>query len=432
MTHTPSMSADRTRLVRAVCIGIVVVAACEFLIATTAMTLRKLPDSTDFASYYLAGAQARDGLSPYDAEALARRGHALGFAHDQFPFLYPPPFALAMQPLATLTYPRARAVWVIVVTLALFAALVVNARVLREQARRLALERRVFVWILLAAFVPAALNSTGVHNDIRAGSVASLLYLALVVVAWGLVTRRGAAVALGLASAVILKLTPLVLLGWSAWRGARRATAAGLALLAASAVAAIVRWDASIGLEYVRAALAPAVRQESPLPMNQSLDAMLSRLLVPNDVVVAPFAAPTLKHLLSWGLALALLVATMRTVRRHARHAALLPVELGLVMVAVLIVMKLTWLHTLAAILFVWPCLMLPSLRAAERGAAWATPAGLAASAGFFLSSAHLPVLWSGLRSGPATLGISVHLLGLFVLWIVCRHVLHHERDIVT
>ena len=426
------MSERRVRWVRGVCAGVVAVAALEFVVATTAMTLRRLPDSTDFATYYLAGTQAREGLSPYDAAALVERGHALGFAYDQFPFLYPPPFALAMQPLAGLSYERARAVWVLVVTAALFVGLIVNARILRLQAAQLQLENRLYVWIVVAAFVPAALNSTGVHNDIRAGSVASLLYLALVLVVWGTLARRHTTTALGLSAAVIVKLTPIVLLSWAAWRGARRATWWSLGVLAVAAAASAWRWGADIGVEYVRTALWPAWLHEAPLPMNQSLDAVLSRLLVPSDAVRAPFDAPGLKTVASLLLSATLAGATLWSLRHRTRHRALLPVELGLVTLALLMLMKLTWLHTLAAILFVWPCVMLAVLRAAERGAPWALRMGITAAVGFFLSSAHIPVLWSGLRQGPATLFISIHFVGLFILWWVCRHVLRHESDIVS
>jgi hypothetical protein len=428
----PEISARRVRALRALCIGVVAVAGLEFVIATTAMTLRRPPDSTDFATYYMAAAQARDGLSPYDAAAIAARGRVLGFEHDQFPFLYPPPFAIAMQPLVQLPYAKARQVWVIVVTLALLAALLVNTIVLGLQASQLGLQNTLRFWIVLAAFVPAALNSTGVHNDIRAGSVAALLYLALILVVWGVVTRRVVWTALGLAAAVVLKLTPVVAVVWAAWRGARGAALAGLALLGLGGAAAAWQLGWDIGPEYVRVALLPALESEAPRPMNQSLDAMLSRLLVPSEIVRAPFDLPMLKHALSLALSGVLAFFTVTCVRARHRHAALLPVELGFVMLAVLMIMKLTWLHTLAAILFVWPCVMLPILRAAERGAPWALRTGIAASVGFFLSSAHIPVLWSALRHGPAVVLISVHLVGLLILWWVCRGVLQRESEIVS
>jgi hypothetical protein len=56
---------DRTtRRLRRLCLFVIVVSCAEFLIATIGVQIGHLPPSTDFASYYLAGAQARDGLSP--------------------------------------------------------------------------------------------------------------------------------------------------------------------------------------------------------------------------------------------------------------------------------------------------------------------------------------------------------------------------------
>ena len=69
-----------------------------------------------------------------------------------------------------------------------------------------------------------------------------------------------------------------------------------------------------------------------------------------------------------------------------ARLGGALPVEMGAVWLAVLAVMRLTWVQTLASMLFVGPALLVVILRAAEREACWR--AGVAACVGFFLSSA--------------------------------------------
>src|SRR5262245_66275353 len=127
-------------LVRRLCVAIMLTAAAEFVIATTGVQIRHLPHSTDFATYYLAGAQAREHRSPYDCEAIARRGRDLGFDYDQFPFLYTPAFALAMQPLARLDYPRARQVWMLLETACLLGAMAIVTRVVRRQASWLGVE----------------------------------------------------------------------------------------------------------------------------------------------------------------------------------------------------------------------------------------------------------------------------------------------------
>ncbi|MFQ5599722.1 MAG: glycosyltransferase 87 family protein, partial [Candidatus Krumholzibacteriia bacterium] len=307
-----------------------------------------------------------------------------------------------------------------------------TALLMRRQTERLGMKERRFYWIVLAAFVPAALNSTSVHNDVRAGSVGIVLYLALVLVAWGMMSRTswltGAAVAL----AALVKLAPAVAVLYVARRGARRAALLAAVLLVVSMLPALLHWGWGIVPDYLQSALLPSLGAEHPRPMNQSLDAMLSRLFIPSPLVRSPFDLPWLKHALSASLSIVILVLTLGTLRARRRHVALLPVELGLVILAVLILMKLTWVHTLAAMLFVWPFLMLAILRAAERSAAWAVRAGVWACIGFFLSSAHVPILWQGLRHGPWVLVISVHLLGLLILWAVSRQVLRHQADFLS
>ena len=435
-----------TRWLRRLCSFVVVVAIAEFVIATTGVQIRRLPPSTDFATYYLAGAQARDGLSPYDRSAIAKRGHALGFAYDQYPFLYPPPFAVAMQPLAALSYPRARQVWMLVATLALLGAVAATAALAFRQARALGIEDSRRVWIVLTAFVPAALNSTSVHNDIRAGSVGCLLFLLLALAAWILLAdpaaaerrdavqprgsgRRSAALGLLLTLATLAKLTPFVLVPWTAWRGARRAAAIALGLLALSMAWPLAHWGTGIVPEYWNQVIVPGLRDEVAPPMNQSLDAFLSRLLVGSARIDSPFDAPALKWILSLGIGIALAAATFRMVLRRRVPAGLLPVEMGLVLLATLALMKLTWVQTLAAMLWVWPAVMLAILRAAERDAPWARRVGLVACVGFFLSSAHVPILWEPLRHGLAVAVTGVHLIGILLLWSSCFEVLRREVD---
>jgi hypothetical protein len=422
---------SRLRAVRGICIGVAGIAVLEFVIATTGDQLHHLPASTDFATYYLAGAQAHAGFSPYDRDAIVARGHAIGFAHDQNAFLYPPPFALAMQPFGHLSYPRARQVWLVLCTAALLAALAWTAALVLRLAGRHGVENRDAVWIMLAAFFCAGLNSTSVHNDVRAGSVGILLYLALVAAAWGMLERRAVTTGAALAGAALLKLAPIALIPWVAWRNGRRAAAVGLALLGLAMIPALGRWGGGIVPDYIQNVILPIVRGDFPFPMNQSLDAMLSRLLVPNEYVQTAADLPGLKRLLAAALGLGIVITTCATLRRRPRHPTLLPVEMGYVVLAMLMIMKITWLHTLCTVLFLWPCLMVAILRAAERSRPWARSAALWASAGFFLSSAHIPVLWTALRHGPAVGLISIHLLGLVILWLVSRTVLRHEPDCV-
>ena len=420
----------RQRALRLVCGCIVALSVVEFLVATVGYQILRLPPSTDFATYYIAGEMARAHESPYDAAALAARGYAHGFTYDQFPFLYPPPFALAMQPLTHLSYPRARQVWMLLDTVALLGALAVTARLVRRFARRLGVVHPSLPWLVFTAFVPMALNSTSVHNDIRNGSVGILLYLALVLAAWALFARRSTCAGVALAAASWLKLAPVVLIAWAWWRGGRRAATIAAALLLLSVGASVMHWGGGILPAYVRDALLPYGRAELPRPMNQSVDAVLSRILVANSDVGAFADLPRLKLVLSAALTLAIFLASVRTLRRP-HHSALLPIECSMVTLALLALMKITWVQTLAAMLFVWPVTWIAIVRAAERGATWAVGAGVWAAAGFFLAAAHFPILWPGWRHGPQSLVLNLHCVGVLILWQVTRVVLAHASEVV-
>lgn len=413
---------------RRLCLFVVGIATAEFLVATIGVQIQRLPPSTDFASFYLAGAQTQDGLSPYDRDAIVSRGHALGFSHEQFPFLYPPPFALGMQTLSRMPYPRARQVWMLLAAFELLAGLWLVWLISRRQATALGLGERRYLWILFAAFVPAALNSTSVHNDVRAGSVGCLLFLLVSMFTYAFMDpprRRDAWVAGGaLAAAVLAKLAPVLLVPYAAWRGRKLAALLACGFLALTMLPALAHWGWAIVPDYIEHAIAPSLTHEVAPPMNQSLDAVLSRWLVQGDVVHAPLHLPLLKRVLSALGTLAILAFTARALRPRPRGAGLLPVEIGYIVLAMLLVMKLTWVQTLTAMLGVWPALMLAILRAAEREAAWARRAGVLACSGFWLSAAHVPILWGPLRHGAGIAVTGVHFYGVLLLWLVCGSVL--------
>lgn len=423
-------------LLRAVCTMIVVLAAVEYVVATVGVQVRTVPVRSDFASYWLAGDLARLRRSPYPAEALAARGHQLGFAHDQYPFLYPPPFALAMQPLSRLPYERARALWVLLSSAFLFAAIALTGQLVLRTRVALALRAPHYAWVLLAAFVPAALNSSSVHNDVRSGSVGAILYFLFAVLLWSLASRRATLAGLALALATLVKLFPVALLPLVWWRGGPRAAATAAAVILAATALACIHWGPSILQSYVTDALLPLNHAHYVWPNNQSLASFFGRLLVGDVEIVAPVHAPLLAASLSVLLSVAIVVVTVLALVRlqlrttSATHVdasrlgadgGLVGVELGCAVIAVLLVMKITWVHTLTSMLFVWPLVMLAVMRAAEDDAPWAGRLGALACVGFFLSSAHFPTLWGDFfKRWPGTALTGIHLAGLLLLWWCC------------
>jgi hypothetical protein len=335
-----------------------------------------------------------------------------------------------MQPLAALPYARARQVWMLVTTLALLTALAVAVRLVRALAALTGMQDSDIPWIVLAAFFASALNSTSVHNDIRAGSVGAILFLCATVVALHSVVRQRAATSATTAAAVtaatLVKLVPGVWIGWLAWRGARRAAWGAAILLALTMVPALAHWGADIVPAYIRDALLPSLRDDVAPPMNQSLDAALSRLFVTSSWTTPPLEAPLVARILSWLATAAVATMTLYDLARARRASVsfVRPIEFGHLVLAMLLVMKLTWVQTLCAMLFVWPALMIVLAAAAAAGLPWARRTTVVACIGYFLSSAHVPILWTGLRHGPAVVLTDVHTVGMLLLWGACGVVL--------
>ena len=236
--------------------------------------LLPLPSQPDFAAYYLAARALNAGLSPYDANAVARVAAASG-GLPYSPYLYPPAFAGLLRPVAALPYDAARCLWLGVNLLWLVwgTLLVARATGLRDERR----------WLVLAAlpFVPSALHT------LELGQVTGLL-LVLVGLA---VTPAGAGpsplahwlrgVALGLAAGV--KVFPaLVALPWLARRDWRSVGGAVLGI-ASLAGAGVALGGGVTTLRYWFSDVLPAAAAGSALPVNQSVWAVADRLFTPQS-----------------------------------------------------------------------------------------------------------------------------------------------------
>jgi hypothetical protein len=235
---------------------------------------------------------------------------------------------------------------------------------------------------------------------------------------------------------VVVKLVPLALLPYAWWRGARRAAGIALAVLALACVAATWHFGRGIWADWLHFAVLAPLGAANGWAHNQSLDAYVLRLWMPSAVLVLPVQAPVAQRVLSLALSLVLAAATVwvlahskRAAGETTQSAARLPLEVGLLTLALLMLMKITWVHTLAGMLFVWPVMMVTIWRAAERGRAWSRRAAVAACAGFFLSAAHLPILWgTHFAHYPLVILTGAHLAGLLLLWGVAAFLMSSDK----
>ena len=407
-----------------ICVAVIALTCLEFVVATTGTLLRQTaPAHTDVASYYMAGVFARERRSPYDSEALVARSQELGLGQSTYPFLYPPPFAIAMQPLAALPFETARRVWILLTTVTLLGMLGATWRLVCALSAELGITSPVPGWLVMAAFAPAAFNSASVHADIRVGSVGVLFGACMAFIAWRSTAqaRPSPWVGLVLALVVLAKTTPAVFIAWMAWRGSRRTAVWSLVWLGLAFVPALWVWGPGIVGDWLGRGVLARLAVPSGWAHNQSLNAALLRLFVPATLDAVAAQAPVAQQVLVCIGTAGIVVATWRCLRIRSRPAALMPLECGLIVIALLIVTPLTWVCTMAALLFVWPVQMLVIYRAAEQEWKWAPHAAWAACAGFFLSSAHLPVLWgTALHHGPWVALTTLPLAGMLVSYVTC------------
>jgi hypothetical protein len=176
----------------------------------------------DFLAYHQAGNRVLDGLPLYDPALDSLHASSAAQVGEIVPFLYPPPFALAMVPLAVL--PASTAIWV---WLGLSVAAVIAAIWLMP------VSTSVRWLILLLAGV-----SWPVVYALKLGQVGPLLLL-LFAVGWRWLDRPaplGASGALG----AIVKIQPGIILGWALLTRRWAAASVGAAILLTAALLSVV------------------------------------------------------------------------------------------------------------------------------------------------------------------------------------------------
>lgn len=307
------------------------------------------PEKNDFTSYYVAAQVLLRGMP----EALYYPdpvGSLLAQASVQHPwidvavesgvsnpnyYLYPPLFAVAMLPLALVPYATAFAIWLGVNVLLLAASLA-----LFLAGRRGSLLVTASCVLVAGAFHP-------VWHHLKIGQ-SSLLVLFLLALTMRLLLRgRDVGAGIALAGAILLKLTPGILLVFLAarrrWRALASAAAAMLVLSLLSGLVAGVEPQATYFGEMV-----PLLGAGTAFYPNQSLNGLITRLLGLGDYRKADLsldlAAPRILGLAGGLVVVALSLAAVVRRRRDGSPEA---IEDGfaVLILASLMASPISWEH---------------------------------------------------------------------------------------
>jgi hypothetical protein len=212
-----------------------------FLLLAALVVQARRPDRVrDFPSYYLAGRAVVSGRNPYDWKVLNNIRRESGLVVPVAPYLYPPPFALAVAPLSTLPYDAARLVWAILSATAALGALTLSGRLAKRWAAGRDSDARALAIGLVVATVGLAYP---IFVDLKNGQANHFAVLLTAIAL--MLSRRPAAAGASLAVAAQVKVVPALFL---LWFGLSRR----LSALAAFAVTAVVLTGATWGASHGR------------------------------------------------------------------------------------------------------------------------------------------------------------------------------------
>lgn len=315
-----------------------------------ALTRLQPPEKNDFTSYYVASQVVRQGMPEalYYPEPV---GSLLAQASVQHPwidvavaagvpnpnyYLYPPLFAVVMLPLAWLPYGTAFALWLAANVVFLALALLLFMRTERD-------------WTLttLAACVLFAGTFHPVWHHLKIGQ-SSLLVLLLLSLCLAFLRRgRDLAAGLALSGAILLKLTPALLLALLAIRGRWKAAFAALTGVVVLSLASvpIVGWEAQ---ETYFARMVPLLSAGTAFHPNQSLNGFLTRALGFGEYrkadLSAAFPIPRIAAVL---VGVVVVGISLRAVwrRRRDQRSSTLDDGFATLVLASLLVSPISWEH---------------------------------------------------------------------------------------
>ena len=281
------------------------------------------PRADDFQDYLLAAHQLATAGDPYASFA---RTHVPWDWSLSSGYLYPPAFAVALIPLTWIPNDLAVRIWLIAIQVAVVASLLIIYGVIGRPRRG---ELLCLVAVLTTFFPLLSSNLTGTMNA---------LLLLLLTGAWAAWQRhRDVAAGATVGIAAVVKLFPLALVPYLAWRRHWRLLAALGVTLVGGLLLGLAVTSLDHNLSYLREML-PHLAAGTGYRENQSLAGLTARLCDPT-LANAGGSAGWCGRLLDWPLVLALLAIVLMATSRASRSG----LEFALAVTTLPLISSVTW-----------------------------------------------------------------------------------------
>ena len=281
------------------------------------------PRADDFQDYLLAAHQLATGGDPYASFVHTHVSNDWSLSSG---YLYPPAFAVFLIPLTWVSNDLAVRIWLVLMQAVVVASVVIINRVIGRPRRA---EVLCLVAVLTTFFPLLSSNLTGTMNAIL---------LLLLTVAWAAWQRqRDVAAGVMVGVAAVIKLFPLALVPYLAWRRHWRLLAAlGVAVLGGVLLGFAVT-SVKHNIYYFHEML-PHLAAGTGYRENQSLAGFTARLCN-TSLADAGGSAGWCGRLLDWPLVLALLVMVLAATVRVRRSG----LEFALAVSTLPLISSVTW-----------------------------------------------------------------------------------------
>lgn len=281
------------------------------------------PRADDFQDYLFAARQIATGGNPYSDFV---RNHVPWDWSLSSGYLYPPAFAVLLLPLTWIPNDLAVRIWLLLIQGFVLASLLVVYRTVGRPSRA----ELLAIVLVTTTFFPIA-------TSVWAGAMNSLLLL-LLTCAWALwLKRRDPLSGMFAGAAAAIKVFPVALLPYLAWRRHWRLVAAMLAAGMAGVALGFIVTSAGNNLYYFRDML-PHLSAGTGYRENQSLAGFAARLCDPSTADHAG-SAGWCGRALSWPAVAAVYALVLLATRRQVRHG----LEFALAVCALPLISTVTW-----------------------------------------------------------------------------------------